>query len=86
MRNSWLIVLTLVMVLLGSCNPDAPWTTKDVVVTMKATTISSGYAEFEFSTDKEAYYFIDCVPAREDVNPLDYPKQFMMLALDSANT
>ena len=68
------------------CNPDAPWSTKNVTVYMKATAISAGYAEFSFSTDKEAYYFIDCVPAREDGDPHTHSKQFMMLALDSAYT
>lgn len=72
--------------MLSSCNPDAPWTTQNVSVRMHARVVSAGYAEVSFSTDRDAYYFIDCVPVREGENPLEHPKQFMMLALDSAYT
>lgn len=86
MRIKSSIVLLLAILLLFSCNPDAPWTTQNVTVCMHAKAVSAGYAEVSFSTDKDAYYFIDCVPVREGENPLDHPKQFMMLALDSAYT
>ena len=80
------VLCILYSVFFASCNPDAPWTTQDVTVRMHAKAVSAGYAEVSFSTDKDAYYFIDCVPVREGENPLDHPKQFMMLALDSAYT
>lgn len=79
-------IILLLALLLFSCNPDAPWTTQNVSVRMHARVVSAGYAEVSFSTDREAYYFIDCVPVREGENPLEHPKQFMMLALDSAYT
>lgn len=79
-------IALLFIIMLSSCNPDAPWTTQNVSVRMHTRVVSAGYAEVSFSTDRDAYYFIDCVPVREGENPLEHPKQFMMLALDSAYT
>lgn len=70
-----------------ACNPDAKWETKDVTITIAPATISAGYIECSFATDKEAYYLIDCVPAVEGYDPTlpENQKQFMQLAIDSAN-
>ncbi len=76
----WLAFLTL------ACNPDASWTTKNVSIQISPYTVSAGYVECAFSPDKDAYYLVACEPARKGVNPMDNQKQFMTLALDSANT
>ena len=52
---------------------------------MSIKTVSAGFIECDFSTNVEAYYLIACVEAVEGENPLDHAKQFMTLALDSAN-
>ena len=80
------VALMLCLILgFGSCNPEAPWQTDNVDIRMEVKTVSAGYIECAFSTDKEAYFLIACEEAKPDVNPLDKPKQFMTLALDSAN-
>jgi len=76
----WLAFLTL------ACNPDASWTTKDVSIQISPYTVSAGYVECAFTPNEDAYYLVACEPARPGVNPQDNPKQFMTLALDSANT
>lgn len=90
MKTKWakwiLAILPCILLLAPSCNPNAEWTTKDVVISMKAQTVSAGYIEYNFSPNKDAYYFIACEPVRAGEDPLAHPKQFMMLALDSANT
>lgn len=70
-----------------ACNPDAKYATKDVEITITPYTVSAGYVECSFETNKEAYYLIDCVPAKEGYDPTqpENQKPFMMLALDSAN-
>jgi len=70
---------------LSSCNPEAKWETKDVEITMTIGDISAGFVECSFSTNKEAYYLIAITPAKTGYNPMNQQKQFMTLALDSAN-
>ena len=79
-----LAVIGLLAFLTLACNPEAPWTTKNVDITMDIQTVSAGFIECEFSTSKNAYYFIDVQPVRKGDNPMDHQKQFMNLALDSA--
>ena len=84
-----LAVIGLLALLALACNPEAKWDTNDVTITITPTTVSAGYIECSFSTNKEAYYLVACEPVRTDgPDPMDpkYHKQFMMLALDSANT
>lgn len=84
-----LSVIGLLALLSLACNPDASWNTDDVTITITPTTVSAGYIECSFTTNKEAYYLVACEPVRTDgPDPMDakYHKQFMMLALDSANT
>ena len=69
-----------------SCNPEAPWSTQDVTIEMSAQNVSAGFIEYSFTPNKEAYYLISCMPANELVDPFNHSKQFMILALDSANT
>ena len=78
-------VLSAIAVFFSSCDPEAKWETTEVEIGMKVTTVSAAFVRCEFTTNKEAYYLIACEPAKKDVNPMDYQKQFMTLALDSAN-
>ena len=80
----WIMGL-LMLVSFASCNPEAPWTTKDVTVAMEIKTVSAGFIECSFSTDKNAYYLIACEPVREGYDPMSHQKQFMTMAIDSAN-
>lgn len=80
-----LVLCPLSLLLTPSCNPEAKWETNDVEIQMSLSTVSAGFIECTFSTNKEAYYLVAIEPVREDYNPLDHQKQFMMLALDSAN-
>ena len=71
--------------MLASCNTDAPWTTKNVNIDMEVKTVSAGFIECNFSTNKNAYYLIAIEEARDGYDPMAHQKEFMMLALDSAN-
>ena len=70
--------------MLASCSADAKWETQDVTIRMNVKTVSAGFIETHFSTSKDAYYLIDCVPVRPDYSISLQQKQFMTLALDSA--
>jgi len=85
-KGERLWVMGLLALLVLACNPEAKWATDDVTITITPYTISAGYIECSFATDKEAYYLIDCVPAEAGYDPTkpENQKQFMMLALDSA--
>lgn len=71
--------------MLSSCNPEAPWTTNNVTVNMSIRTVSAGFVECNFSTDKEAYYLVNIEPVRKGYDPMAHQKQFMMLVIDSVN-
>lgn len=79
------IMSVLMLVSFASCNPEAPWTTKDVTVAMEIKTVSAGFIECSFSTNKNAYYLIACEPVKEGYDPMSHQKQFMTMAIDSAN-
>ena len=79
-------IALLIIIMLSSCNPDAPWTTQDVTIEMSAEIVSAGFIEYNFRPNKDAYYLISCIPANDEMDPFNHPKQFMMLMLDSANT
>ena len=78
-------ILSAIAVLFPSCNPEAKFETKDVEIYMDLQTVSAGFVECSFSTNKDAYYLVACEPARKGIDPMSYQKQFMMMALDSAN-
>ena len=80
-----LAISLLSVVLFPSCDPSAKYATENVEVYMSIQNVSAGFVECNFSTNVEAYYLIACVEAEEGVNPQDHAKQFMTLALDSAN-
>ena len=78
-------IALLSIIMLASCNTDAPWTTKNVNIDMEVKTVSAGFIECNFSTNKNAYYLIAIEEARDGYDPMAHQKEFMMLALDSAN-
>ncbi len=92
MRNKFKIsnlksqIALLFIIMLSSCNPEAPWSTQDVTIEMSAQNVSAGFIEYSFTPNKEAYYLISCMQATEEADPFNHSKQFMMLMLDSANT
>lgn len=71
--------------MLMACSTEAKFSTEDVTITCTVHEVSAGLIECNFSTSKDSYYFIDCIPAHEGVNPMNHQKQFMLLALDSAD-
>lgn len=84
-RKPLLSLSLLVGVLFSSCDPEAPWETENVKIEIEVQYVSSGFVECLFVPNKDAYYLIACEPVREDYNPMEHQKQFMMLAIDSAN-
>ncbi|MBQ7631727.1 MAG: hypothetical protein IJS82_03090 [Paludibacteraceae bacterium] len=80
-----LCLLSIVLIPLStSCNPEAKWETQGVEVSMTVKTVSAGFVECSFSTNKDAYYLIAITEPWEKFNPVDNSKQFMQFALDSA--
>ena len=82
------LFLSMCVLLLAftSCNPEAKWTTSNVDITIDVKTVSAGFVECSFSSSKDAYYLIAIEPIRADeADPMTRQKQFMTLALDSAN-
>lgn len=79
------IALLFSIIMLSSCNPEAKWETENVEIKIQVQTVSAAFIRCSFSTNKEAYYLIACEPAKKDLDPMAYQKQFMTLALDSAN-
>ena len=73
-----------VCLLTASCNPEAVWETSDVHIEISDRMVSAGFVECAFSTNKDAYYFIDCIPYDSTIDLKEKTKQFMTLALDSA--
>lgn len=79
------IALLFIIMMLSSCRlEEAQWETEDVTITMQIGAVSAGFIECQFTTSKDAYYLIDCVPVDKESHPYDYQKQFMTLAIDSA--
>ncbi len=84
MKTNLTIAIAILTLCLVSCEPEAKWTDEEVEVTMEIRTISAGFIECSFSTNKDAYYLISIEEPWEDFNPQFNSKQFMQLALDSA--
>lgn len=80
------LFLILYSLLFTGCNPEAPWVVDNVEIKMNAELVSAGFLEYSFRPSGDAYYLISCMPVNEEMDPFNHPKQFMMLALDSANT
>lgn len=83
MRRFIGVLIPCSLLLTPSCNPEAPWSTKNVEISMAINTVSAGFVECDFSTNKDAYYLINIEPARKGYDPMSHQKQFMMLVLDS---
>ena len=85
MNRHYLYILLLPVLLAWGCETEARWEEKNIEIVMDIQTVSAGYVECNFFTNKDAYYLIAIEPADEDHDPKEHQKQFMMLALDSAN-
>ncbi|MBR1808925.1 MAG: hypothetical protein IJ776_06025 [Paludibacteraceae bacterium] len=83
--NKHYLYILLAALLAWGCEPEAKWEEKNIEITMDIQTVSAGYVECNFSTNKDAYYLIAIEQANDDYDPMQHQKQFMMLALDSAN-
>lgn len=78
--------LLLITLILFSCKPEAKWSEDiDTKIDIDIRMISAGYIECNFTTNKDAYYMISIEYVREGYDPMAHQKQFMTLALDSAN-
>ncbi|MCR4665291.1 MAG: hypothetical protein K5660_07995 [Paludibacteraceae bacterium] len=84
MNNLRFILISMLLIILAACKTDVTWEVEDITVNMSVETVSAGFVECHFSTNKDAYYFISCEPIDTTYDPTAYPKQFMTLALDSA--
>lgn len=71
---------------MSSCNPEAAWVTDNVDITMNVEMVSAAFIQCSYTTTRDAYYLIAVEPVRKGVDPMSMQKQFMTLALDSANT
>lgn len=83
-KRSLLLPLLTLIAFFCACNPNARWEVEDVHISIDLQYISAGFIECSFSTDKEAYYLIAIDSVRQGYDPMERQKQFMMLALDSA--
>ena len=70
---------------LCACRPEAQWTDKGVEVQISINNVSATLVDCNFSTNKDAYYLIGIEEVRPGYDPMKQQKQYMTLALDSAN-
>lgn len=88
MNKRWGYILCLLLIFtVWGCKPEAKWKTKDVDIFIDINTLSACFVECKFETNKDAYFLISITEARNNYDPLDpsNQKQFMTLAIDSAN-
>lgn len=86
LRGLMFVLCPLSLVLcLVACDPNAHWESSNVEISMDVHTVSAGFIECSFATNKDAYYLIAVELARDGYDPMEHQKQFMTLALDSAN-
>lgn len=84
MKNRVLVYVLFAMALVA-CKTEAPYKLDaDTVIKIDIRQVSAGFAEGEFTPDREAYYLVSIDKVVPDINPMAYSKQFMQLALDSA--
>lgn len=83
--NKHYILILLTTLIAWSCQPEAKWTDRKVEVNMSVKTVSAAFIECDFSTNKDTYYLIAIEEVRQDYDPMAHQKQFMFMALDSAN-
>ena len=77
-------LLLYVSMILVSCDTKVAYSTSNIEINIDITQVSAGFAEVTFSTNTQAYYLMSIQPVKDDVNPHEIAKTFMMLALDSA--
>lgn len=76
-------IVLLLVIILFSCNPEAPWTTNNVRISMQVDRYSAGFVDCSFATNKDAYYLIGITPAPEELTRPADENLFMQHALDS---
>lgn len=81
-----LLFLGIVVVLFtfNACQPEVVAHTDDVEITIDVHQVSAGFAHVTFESDRKAFYLIGAQPVRENIDPQEVAKHFMLLALDSA--
>lgn len=79
------VLLASVVISLSSCNSDVKAVSgQDVTISIVEQTVSSGFMNYRFSTNKEAYYHVGIIPAKDapDLTQSNNVKAFMALMLD----
>lgn len=85
MKQFRYLFVILAAAMLAACNSEAPYSlSPDTVVNIDVLQVSAGYAEVEFSTDRDAYYLASFEKVDPEVDPMKIQKQYMQLALDYA--
>jgi len=77
----------LALVLLPSCKSDVKAVSgQGVTITIEEQDVSSGFMNYRFSSNKEAYYHVGIIPAKDvpDLSQSNNVKSFMALMLDQA--
>ena len=80
-----IIIIVVTMMILSSCDPEAKAVSGlDVKIKVTEQFVSSGYVQYNFSTNREAYYHIGIVPVDQapDTSNQANVKNFMTLMLD----
>lgn len=83
----WVALSMLFVLVMTSCNPEAKATSgMKVEIEINPIVISSGFMQFSFIPNKEAYYHVGIVPIKEAPDTTNYRsiKGFMSLMLDRA--
>lgn len=79
------IALLIWVCLLCACSVEAPYSTSsDTKIQIDVRQVSAGYAQAEFTPDRDAYYLVAIDEVVEGVDPHKIERTFMQLALDSA--
>lgn len=77
-------LILAVSLMAAACKTEAKYSTKKVTLSMKVVQKSCGFAEVEFHTSKDAYYYVAAEKVREGTDPTAISSQFMTLSLDYA--
>lgn len=80
--NTAVILIATMMGL--SCSTRADYNTEGVVIDMKIIQKSAGFCEVKFTPSANAWYYVTMEPVSYQIDPQDYKKEIMSLALDKA--
>lgn len=86
-RYFYFLAGVIVAMMFSACDYNAKYTTKKVKLTMTQKRVSAGFAQFEFETDRPAY-FLSGITQVNETTPLEgvffYQEKFKTLMLDEA--